>query len=107
MKQLQSYRWPGNIRELENVLERAIILADSDLIEVAPDMLSGRTELTSKPELSDDVSFEAVTRHHLLTVLEQTNWVIEGANGAAQILNLHPSTLRYRMKKLGLAKGSH
>ena len=107
MKQLQSYRWPGNIRELENVLERAIILSDSNLIEIAPDMLSGRTELTSKPELSDDVSFEAVTRHHLLTVLEQTNWVIEGANGAARILNLHPSTLRYRMKKLGLAKGGH
>jgi formate hydrogenlyase transcriptional activator len=107
MKQLQSYRWPGNIRELENVLERALILADSDVIEVDPDMLSGRTKLTSKSELSNAASYEAVTRHHLLAVLEQTNWVIEGANGAAHILNMHPSTLRYRMKKLGLAKASH
>lgn len=106
MKRLQSYRWPGNIRELENVIERAIILADSDVIDVDPEMLSGHTELTSMPELANDATFEAVSRNHILAVLEQTNWVIEGANGAAHILNLQPSTLRYRMKKLGLAKGS-
>ncbi|ESS73541.1 formate hydrogenlyase transcriptional activator [Methyloglobulus morosus KoM1] len=107
MRRLQAYHWPGNIRELENVIERAIILADSDIIEVDPDMLSGRTEAANIIGVPNDASFEAVTRQHILAVLEQTNWVIEGANGAAQILNLQPSTLRYRMKKLGLAKTSH
>ena len=107
MQRLQSYRWPGNIRELENVLERAIILADSDIIEVEPEMLAGRAETQENPGAKKDASFDAMSRQHILAVLEQTKWVIEGANGAAQILNLQPSTLRYRMKKLGLSKASH
>jgi len=107
MHRLQSYRWPGNIRELENVIERAIILADSATIEIETNLFSGRTESTGKAETANDASFEAVTRQHILSVLEQTRWVIEGANGAAHILNLQPSTLRYRIKKLGIVKPSH
>jgi len=107
MQRLQSYRWPGNIRELENVIERAIILADSATIEIETNLFSGRTESTGKAETANDASFEAVTRQHILSVLEQTRWVIEGANGAAHILNLQPSTLRYRIKKLGIVKPSH
>lgn len=102
MQRLQSYRWPGNIRELENVIERAIILADSATLEIDADLFSARTEPANKTETANDVSFEAVTRQHILTVLGQTRWVIEGANGAAKILNMQPSTLRYRIKKLGL-----
>lgn len=108
MQRLQSYRWPGNIRELENVIERAMILSDEAVIEVHPDMLSEKCAETltlNSPEYN--ASLEAIERQHIATVLEQTNWVIEGTKGAARILNLQPSTLRYRMKKLGLSKDRH
>jgi PAS domain S-box-containing protein len=109
LQRLQSYRWPGNIRELENVIERAIILADGPLIEIDPDMLPGSVEpaagATQPP--ASDATLEAVERQHILSVLEKTRWVIEGPKGAARILNLHPSTLRHRMKKLGVTYGRH
>ena len=108
LQRLQTYRWPGNIRELENVIERAIILADGTVLEIAVDLMSGRSGSPLNPisqlEAASDASFEAISRQHIISVLEQTRWVIEGANGAAQILSLQPSTLRYRMKKLGITK---
>jgi transcriptional regulator with GAF, ATPase, and Fis domain len=107
MQRLQSYRWPGNIRELENVIERAVILADNPCIEIDPEMLSGRSDSIGQAETSNNASFEAISRQHILSVLEQTRWIIEGSNGAAKILNMQPSTLRYRMKKLGIVKPSH
>ena len=106
MQRLQAYRWPGNIRELENVIERAIILADGDTLEIEADLLPGRAEPANNGETANDASFAAVSKQHILSVLEQTKWVIEGENGAAHILNLQPSTLRYRMKKLGIVKPS-
>jgi PAS domain S-box-containing protein len=111
LQRLQTYRWPGNIRELENVIEREVILADGAMIEIEADLLSSRsssaTTPAAQPGMPPDASFEAITRQHILTVLEQCKWVIEGANGAANILNMQPSTLRYRMKKLGIAKPIH
>jgi formate hydrogenlyase transcriptional activator len=107
LQRLQAYRWPGNIRELENVIERAIILADNPTIEIDLEQLSPRSQLTDKSETANNASFETVSRQHILSVLERTNWVIEGENGAALILNMQPSTLRYRMKKLSIAKPSH
>ena len=104
MQRIQAYRWPGNIRELENVIERSIILADGETLEIEPDLLPGRAESDSKNKTDNDASFAAVSKQHILSVLEQTKWVIEGENGAAKILNLQPSTLRYRMKKLDIAK---
>jgi PAS domain S-box-containing protein len=107
MQRLQAYRWPGNIRELENVIERAIILGDNATIEIGPEQLTARNPLTDRFETASNASFETVSRLHIQSVLEQTNWIIEGENGAAKILNMQPSTLRYRMKKLGIAKPSH
>ncbi|MBK8815926.1 MAG: sigma 54-interacting transcriptional regulator [Methylococcaceae bacterium] len=108
MHWLQAYRWPGNIRELENVIERAIILADGPVLEIAADLMSGRSGSPLNPirqlETASDASFETISRQHIISVLEKTRWIIEGANGAAQILSLQPSTLRYRMKKLGITK---
>jgi len=107
MQRLQSYRWPGNIRELENVIERAVILADNPIIQIDPEMLASRSDSTAQAETPNNASFEAISRQHILSVLEQTRWIIEGASGAANILNMQPSTLRYRMKKLGIVKPSH
>jgi PAS domain S-box-containing protein len=111
LQRLQAYCWPGNIRELENVIERAIILADGPVMEIQSDLLSGRggsaMDLPNNSGTVPDASFDTISRQHIISVLEQTNWVIEGANGAAHILSLQPSTLRYRMKRLGITKPKH
>jgi PAS domain S-box-containing protein len=108
MHYLQAYRWPGNIRELENVIERAIILADGPLLEIRPDQFSIVNEPAIKSESAqrENASLDTVTADYIQTVLKQTQWIIEGPKGAAQILNMQPSTLRYRMKKLGITKAS-
>jgi transcriptional regulator with GAF, ATPase, and Fis domain len=106
MQRLQSYRWPGNIRELENVIERAVILADAPILEVEPEQLPAVADNGVKLAQTNDASLDTVAKEHILSVLEQTRWVIEGPNGAAQLLNLKPSTLRYRMEKLGIDKTS-
>ena len=117
MQRLEEYPWPGNIRELENVLERAVILAAGPTLDIAPDVLPMPAVSPTPPtrnESSETVpqeemkkredSLEAVERDHILAVLQQTNWVLSGPRGAAQILGLNPSTLRNRMKKLGLIR---
>ena len=106
LQRLQAYHWPGNIRELENVIERAIILADGTEIEIEADLTAGRNEPIKNNDINNDASFAAVSRQHIVSVLEQTGWIIGGASGTAQILNLQPSTLRYRMRKLGIAKSN-
>ncbi len=104
MQRLQSYRWAGNIRELENVIERAVILADAPILEVEPEQLPASVDNGVKLAQTNDASLDSVAKEHILNVLDQTRWVIEGPNGAAQLLNLKPSTLRYRMQKLGIDK---
>ena len=104
MERLLAYSWPGNIRELENVLERAVILASGPVLEIDPEVLPVAEAATSP---GHDARLENVERNHIRDVLEKTNWVIEGARGAATILGLHPNTLRSRMKKLGLARVAH
>ncbi len=105
MRRLAAYRWPGNIRELENVLERAIILAAGPTLDFEID--GGRTSPLDATEDTAPSSLEAIERRHILAVLGQTNWVIDGPRGAAGILGLHPNTLRSRLKKLGIVRSSH
>ena len=108
MQRLESYPWPGNIRELENVIERAIILSDEAIIEISPEMLPGSIGPADVQAGSKRVdTLESVEREHIRSVLVQANWAIEGSNGAARALDLHPSTLRYRMKKLGITPDRH
>jgi PAS domain S-box-containing protein len=110
MRRLEAYAWPGNIRELENLIERAIILADQAIIEIDPEMLPGAGSTVSTPVLSASEgtsTLEEIERQHILAILEKTRWIIEGPNGAARILDLNPSTLRYRIKKLGIKLERH
>ena len=105
LRRLAAYRWPGNIRELENVLERAVILASGPILDLEIDV--ERPPALAATEGTHPSSLEEVERRHILDVLGQTNWVIEGPRGAAGILGLHPNTLRSRMKKLGIVRSSH
>ncbi|MGR9108121.1 MAG: sigma-54 interaction domain-containing protein [Gammaproteobacteria bacterium] len=109
LKRLENYSWPGNIRELENLIERAIILTDQSLIEIESEMLPEPNAAglsAGNPASDNDSTLEEVERQHILSVLEKARWVIEGPNGAAQILGLNASTLRYRIKKLGIKRHS-
>jgi transcriptional regulator with GAF, ATPase, and Fis domain len=100
MRRLIDYPWPGNIRELENILERAVILTAGPTLAIAPDFLP----LSDAAPAVRQLTLESVERDHIVAVLHQTDWVIEGPRGAALILGLHPNTLRNRMKKLSIAR---
>ncbi len=103
-ERLLRYPWPGNIRELQNVIERATILARGPLLEI-DDALELRLEDQETSIVPDQlISFEDMERSYILKVLERTRWVIEGEQGAAAILDLNPSTLRSRMQKLNIRK---
>jgi transcriptional regulator with GAF, ATPase, and Fis domain len=122
MQRLQEYPWPGNIRELENVLERAVILTTGPTLDIAPDLIPtpAAAPAAGPPDPEEDrviavarqtsgrpqPTLEAVERDYILAVLRQTNWVITGPRGAATALGLNPSTLRNRIKKLGITRSS-
>ncbi|MGF1613493.1 MAG: sigma-54-dependent transcriptional regulator [Gammaproteobacteria bacterium] len=100
LDQLMRYHWPGNIRELQNVLEHAAILTQAPVLEIEQPLQT--RSLVNPPSLSG--TLEEVERSYMLQVLKETDWVIEGDRGAAAVLGLHPSTLRNRMRKLGIRK---
>jgi DNA-binding NtrC family response regulator len=99
MLTLQDYPWPGNIRELQNLIERAVITSPDGTL---------RVEL---PKISDSgtngfMTLEEIEREHILKTLAKVNWKIEGADGAAAKLGLHPSTCRGRLRKLGIQRSN-
>jgi PAS domain S-box-containing protein len=123
MRRLVAYQWPGNVRELENVVERATILSRGHELEIAGEALpagetpaaptsgNGVTQEVSAgatvPPPGDALSLAELERSHILGVLKRTNWRIDGPSGAAKSLDLNPSTLRSRMKKLGIRRSAN
>jgi formate hydrogenlyase transcriptional activator len=100
MAALCNYAWPGNIRELQHVIERAVILTQG--AELA--LVSGFHQVTASSEPSPLATLEEVERAHILKVLETTAWRVSGKRGAAELLGLPSTTLRSRLQKLGIVK---
>ena len=113
MRRLVEYAWPGNIRELQNVIERGVILSTTSTLVLDNEISipGGIAKQAGIPVPTAPVhaqtggaSLEDAERRHIESVLARTDWVIEGARGAAKILKVNPSTLRSRMKKLRIHK---
>jgi len=103
MQSMVQYSWPGNIRELQNVIERAVVVARGPMVQIDDSMLCSETGLM---ETSTIDTLENVERSHIVRALTETHWVIHGKKGAAEILGINPSTLRSRIDKLGIKKPS-
>ena len=102
MEALIRYRWPGNIRELENVIERTVILSPGPVLRLSPRDLKSR--VTPGHNADRHQTLEEVERNHILMTLKETRWVLSGPSGAASRLGLNRSTLYFRMKKLGITR---
>ncbi len=98
---LQGYAWPGNVRELEHVIERAVIVTRGTTLQLADKL---EVQGIAAPGAAAFPTLAEVEQAHIRKALERTGWRIEGASGAAQLLGLHPNTLRGRMRKLGIAR---
>jgi transcriptional regulator with GAF, ATPase, and Fis domain len=113
---LQAHSWPGNIRDLQNTIERAAILSSGELLrvdwplDVGPQSCFAAVapkEATVAPAAASNASsysLEEMERQHFIAVLKKTRGVIEGPHGAARLLELKPSTTRFRIKKLGIRR---
>jgi formate hydrogenlyase transcriptional activator len=111
MEALTRYDWPGNIRELQNLIERAVILSTGPTLEVPVEAVSGRRGpalpnggTAGKSPGPDPETLEDADRRHIMSALERSNWVIAGPSGAAVRLGLKRSTLQFRMRKLGIVR---
>jgi len=100
LQALTEYSWPGNIRELENLVERAVILSRGPVLQVSLDGL--RPTLENAP--SQPSTLEGAEREHILRALEETGWVVGGPGGAADRLGLKRTTLQSKMRKLGISR---
>jgi formate hydrogenlyase transcriptional activator len=99
---LVRYSWPGNIRELENLIERAVIVSPGPVLRVP----LGELKAPSEP-LADSLTLRAAERDHILKALEATNWVLAGPRGAAARLGMKRTTLQSKMRKLGVTRRQH
>jgi formate hydrogenlyase transcriptional activator len=102
MEALTRYDWPGNIRELQNLIERAVILSAGQTLEVPVAALNSRPG--SGPVRDADETLQDADRRHIISALERSNWVIAGPAGAAARLGIKRSTLQFRMRKLGIVR---
>jgi formate hydrogenlyase transcriptional activator len=100
MSELTSYAWPGNIRELQNFIERSVILTSGNILESPLASLRSAAETVSL----GPITLEDAERDHIRKTLEQTRWVVSGPNGAAARLGIKRSTLYFRMQKLGISR---
>ncbi len=103
MEALTTYGWPGNVRELQNVIDRALILSSGPVLRLEEAFGSSRPARSPRGEHSAE-TLRDTERAHILSVLERCRWVIEGRGQAADRLGLRPSTLRNRMRKLGIRR---
>jgi formate hydrogenlyase transcriptional activator len=103
MAALVSYNWPGNIRELQNLVERGVILSRSPTLEIPLTELKRSTRLPGS-QSNSSTTLESVERDHILRVLSETRWVIGGPSGAAARLGMNRTTLNHRMRKLGISR---
>ena len=102
MEILVNYHWPGNVRELQNVIERAVITSSGPSLKLI-DTLKNTSEAYNRDE-PESLTLEDVERNHILHVLRQCEWKVEGGKGASGILGLPPSTLRNRMRRLNISR---
>jgi formate hydrogenlyase transcriptional activator len=124
LERLTRHSWPGNVRDLQNAIERAAVLAAGEELVIDWDLGPGIETPRASPGIehsdtesrSANVSVSAaaratslgeIERQHIVAVLKQTRGVIEGPNGAARLLDLKPSTARFRIKKLGISRGEY
>lgn len=106
IERIKNYDWPGNVRELQNVVERALLVSKGDYLHFPPlksyHLPQERSSVTPLPQ--EDLSLDAMMRQHIRYVLNHVGGKIDGHGGAAEILKLNPSTLRFRMKKLKIQR---
>jgi formate hydrogenlyase transcriptional activator len=122
MENLMNYPWPGNIRELQNVIERAVVLSMDPTLRLDRDLMPVATSVKGMEVPESDaqehrqadlesskllLTLNEVDRNHILAALQHAGGVVDGPKGAARILNLHPNTLRHRMGKLGIKGSRH
>jgi formate hydrogenlyase transcriptional activator len=130
MQAALAYDWPGNVRELENLVERAVVLSRGPALELDPKLLVPRQSASplltqseaptwqaspstvappaaASPDPVEVCTLEELERRHIQAVLERARWVIEGSEGAARLLDMSPSTIRSRMKRLGITRPAH
>ena len=103
LEKMLNYIWPGNVRELEHLIERSVIISPGNSLALSDQCFAMSPTASADSTLKD---LQSVERDHIEEVLSQTNWKIEGPGGTASILNIHPSTLRFRLKKLGIKRPS-
>ena len=105
MRQVRAYSWPGNIRELDGIIQRALISNSGPVVNLVEPLMSNEFEDGTPRIVSSTVAdLKLVERDHIVAVLDGTQWKISGDDGAASKLGIPPSTLRSKMKKLGIVR---